>query len=89
MAERKIRTMEERFWSRVNKNGPIPVGHPEYEGLGPCWPYPTVDLKYPRSHKINDGPRSIVVARFSYQLAHGPIPPGQVIRHRCDNGHLR
>ena len=27
---------EERFWAKVNKNGPVPEKNPE---LGPCWLY--------------------------------------------------
>ena len=27
-------TPEQRFWAKVNKNGPVPAAKPE---LGPCW----------------------------------------------------
>src|SRR5438445_7928782 len=30
----KNRPLSDRFWSKVDKNGPIPTLHPE---LGPCW----------------------------------------------------
>ena len=37
MDKRSLRTyppVEERFWPKVDKNGPVPEPHPE---LGPCW----------------------------------------------------
>jgi hypothetical protein len=33
---------------------------------------------------VDDRARNVRAHRFSYQIAHGPIPHGQVIRHRCD-----
>jgi len=27
-------TLEDRFWAKVDKNGPVPAHRPE---LGPCW----------------------------------------------------
>ncbi len=77
-----ISTVEERFWSRINKDGPIPPHCPE---LGACWVwtagqnghgYGTLRIgtgKHKASH------------RLGYELQVGPIPDGVLICHRCDN----
>lgn len=89
MTERRVRSMEERFWAKVNKDGPVPTGHPEYEGLGPCWVYnegkANSSVAFPRSHRL-DGPKRVLAWRYSYELANGPIQTGLILRHRCDNG---
>ncbi len=67
-----------RFWSRVNKNGPI---HPKY---GRCWLW--------TAGKFNDGYGAISVGnktikahRLSYEIHIGVIPPRTLVCHRCDN----
>lgn len=85
--QRSIQTMEERFWSKVNKEGPLPDGHVEYEELGRCWLFTSATLNYPRSHEIKRN-KKIGAARYSYELHHEQIPDGMVVRHKCDNGHL-
>jgi hypothetical protein len=71
----------ERFWARVDKNGPVPSHAPE---LGQCWlwtggkghGYGIVSM-YP------DPPRR--AHQISWELAgRDPVPKGLVIRHRCD-----
>lgn len=88
---RKIKEMADRFWSKVNKNGPIPTGHPEYEGLGPCWIFGggsiNHSIAFPRSHRAAPGEQRKQLAwRFSWESVHGPIPDGLILRHKCDNG---
>jgi hypothetical protein len=34
-----MKTLEERFWEKVDKNGPVPAHRPE---LGPCWVWGTI-----------------------------------------------
>lgn len=34
---------------------------------------------------INTGPRTALAHRISYEAHKGPIPPGKVVRHTCDN----
>jgi hypothetical protein len=81
-------TIEERFWSRVNKDGPVPAHHPE---LGPCWVW--------TAGKFEDGYGAIHTAterrgavrrpqyahRVSWELAYGPVPEGFWVLHHCDN----
>lgn len=85
---RRIKSMEERFWTRVDKNGPTREG-PMYEGIGPCWVYcgaPHIAVE--RCHLV-DSQKRIGVARYSWILHNGPIPDATpIVRHRCDNGHL-
>lgn len=74
-------TPEQRFWEKVDKNGPIPSHCPE---LGQCWVW---------THGCNEGygifyPKAgekVYAPRFSYVLEHGEIPIGLHILHHCDN----
>lgn len=78
-------TFPDRFWSKVNKNGPIPQHRPE---LGPCWVW------IARKHKfgygeINKGRHSSAPIRShvaSWVLHYGPVPEGKRVLHHCDNG---
>ncbi len=36
--------------------------------------------------RLRVGKRSCKAYRYAYELAHGPIPPGQHVLHRCNNG---
>lgn len=72
-------TVEDRFWAKVDKNGPLPKERPE---LGNCWVWTAAT--YP------DGYGSFSVARKSrgahrvaYEMAVGPVPVGLVIDHLC------
>ncbi|MGW2048571.1 HNH endonuclease signature motif containing protein [Streptomyces sp. NPDC001858] len=65
-------TAEERFWLRVEKS----------EG---CWNWQGGRGDHGYGHLANDDGIDISTHRFSYQLHNGPIPPGMVICHRCDN----
>jgi hypothetical protein len=71
-----------RFWSKVNKNGPVPSLRPE---LGPCWLYegtPEKATGYVRCeiNRVRD-----YVHRLVYRALVGPIPPGKEIDHQCHN----
>lgn len=71
-------TPEERFWEKVDKNGPPPEGLPE---LGPCWVWTaalgegyaafTVDNKHIGGH------------RFAYLLLVGEIADEMQLDHVC------
>lgn len=85
------RPLSVRFWEKVNKEGPTPTGHPEYEGLGSCWVFnegrvnPSIAL--PNAHRVGPGePKRQLAWRYVWESIHGPIPAGMIIRHKCDNG---
>lgn len=62
-----------RFWSKVQK------------GSG-CWEWTgSTTLKgYGQLH-LGGGGSHVAAHRFSWTLAHGPIPSGMIIMHICDN----
>lgn len=71
------------FWSKVDKNGPVPSHRPE---LGRCWLWTggTSPLGYGRIRV--SAPRRVELAhRLSYAMKHGPVPEGLFVCHHCDN----
>jgi hypothetical protein len=69
-------TQEERFWSRVDRNGPA-----VWEGHGPCWVWTRPLDSNGYSHGIGRERGHV----FSYRLTYGPIPEGMEIDHLCRN----
>jgi hypothetical protein len=70
-------TLEERFWERVNKNGPLPAHRPD---LGPCWLWTGGKRKgYGRFALTHS--QEVQAHRFSYELVHGPV--GSQLDHLC------
>ena len=74
-------TLEERFWSKVDKNGPVPLLYPE---LGQCWEW--------TGGKQKDGHGRFRIADklegahvVAWELENGKVPEGKHIRHKCDN----
>ena len=71
-----------RFWSKIDKNGPIPEGRPD---LGPCWVWTGyVHEGTGYGHfGVREGTR--LVHRIAYQYLVGPIPRGLHLDHLCRN----
>jgi hypothetical protein len=77
------RTWQERFWEKVNKDGPVPEYHPE---LGPCWIWTGAKGRsgygsYNPGLLESEG--SSPAYRLAYKLLVGPIPKGLTIDHLC------
>lgn len=69
----RVGTLEDRFWRKVNKHTLSGcwewVGSRTSEHYGQLWVGNT--MKY--AH------------RLSHEMHHGPVPPGMVVMHLCDN----
>lgn len=74
------RPLADRFWEKVNQDGPIPEHCPE---LGPCWVWTAklgwggygaffIDGTYHAAHRV------------SWVLAYGSIPDDLLCLHKCD-----
>jgi DNA-binding transcriptional regulator YiaG len=76
------KTLTERFWEKVDKNGPAPAWRPE---LGPCWVW--VRGKTGAGYgTFGIGGGEIELAhRWSYMTEVGPIPEGTELDHLCRN----
>lgn len=78
----------DRFWSRFNKNGPVPAHVPH---LGPCWQW--LGGASCRGYgRITDTRGEIGPPGYQYRinraawiLTHGPIADDVVVMHKCDN----
>lgn len=74
-----------RFWSKVDKNGPIPEHCPE---LGPCWVWTRASDKKGYG-RFGIGPTGSNRVFFAHRVAlalAGEIPPDDLkVCHRCDN----
>ncbi len=75
-------TAEERFWTKVIKDGPVPAHAPH---LGPCWTWTAAHTKagYGQFYVGNSVWSS--AHRYVYELVVGPIPAGLEIDHLCRN----
>lgn len=71
------RPFEERFWAKVDKNGPPSAYRPE---LGPCWLW-TGALSWGGYGVLGNPSRA--AHRVGYELQVGPIPPGLDLDHLC------
>ena len=71
---------EQRFWAKVNRNGPLSAHRPD---LGPCWLWLGApdDDGYGSFSALPRKPEG--AHRFAYKLLAGPIPAGLTIDHLC------
>lgn len=71
----------QRFWAKVNKNGPLPDFAPH---LGPCWLW--TGATFPRGgygQFRGRAGKTVRAHRFSYEFVIGPIPTGLQLDHLC------
>ncbi|MEC5289398.1 MULTISPECIES: HNH endonuclease signature motif containing protein [unclassified Aurantimonas] len=76
-ANREWKPLAERFAEKVDTSpgqGPDGVCH-EWQGHKIKWGY--------GSFKVGDGVKK--AHRIAYELAHGPVPTGMLVKHSCDN----
>lgn len=81
-ASRPRQPLAERFWAKVEQDGPVPRHCPE---LGACWTwtgrrqggYGRFDLPEPQG--------GVFAHRVAYELLVGAVPAGLQVLHRCDN----
>jgi hypothetical protein len=71
--------IEQKFWDRV---APMMDDTGCWEWLGGCSERGYAVFTAYRSGTTNENTR---VARFSYELHHGPVPEGLMVCHTCDN----
>ena len=74
-------TVEDRFWTKVNKSGPIPEYNPS---LGNCWDW-TVSCNESRGGygQFNLDNQTVRAPRLAWEIVNGPIPDGLVLDHLC------
>lgn len=73
---RPPRQPSERFWPKVNKNGP-----------NGCWEWTGAVVRVGYGSLLIHGEYGPAVRahRFSFELNVGPIPKGLLVCHKCDN----
>lgn len=82
------RSIVERFWEKVDKDGPVPFHLPE---LGQCWQWTgAVTRAHWRYGILSRGGHSgsdgfITTHRLSWEIHNGPIVGDLCVLHRCDN----
>ncbi len=75
----KKRTVEERFWDKVNRNGSVVRTE-----LGPCWEW--VAKAKVRGYGIfNVLDHTVLAHRFSWMIANDADPGEMLVCHHCDN----
>jgi hypothetical protein len=78
--------IKDRFWSKVNKNGPM---HPYDASLGPCWIWTgEVGKRHGYGEMRNthgEKKRHLRAHRVAWMLSFGKIPRGKCVLHGCDN----
>ena len=77
-ARRQTLTFVEAFWSKVDKDGPVPEHKPE---LGPCWLWTAGQNG--EGYGFTTALFRMLAHRFAYELLVGPIPEGLQLDHLC------
>jgi hypothetical protein len=72
----------ERFWAKVDLNGPIPAHMPH---LGPCAVWTASHDGRGYGQFVLRGHRKVQAHRWIWEQVNGSIPPGLEVCHRCDN----
>lgn len=75
----------ERFWSKVEKNGPVPTHRPE---LGRCWVWTDTPQSdgYGRIRVGGRGSKNVLAHRLSLEIETGESVPADLLAcHHCDN----
>lgn len=80
---RPMRSLEEHFWGKVNKQGPVPAERPE---LGPCWLWTAGRGSHGYGVHYLPGKVQVLAHRFSLTITGGE-PPHQGLHalHDCDD----
>ena len=68
----------ERFWAKVDQDGPVPKHRPE---LGQCWVWTANTI--PKGYGLFG--RKRYAHRYSWTLHYGTIPGKLWVLHKCDN----
>ena len=76
------RDVAERFWEKVDRNGPVPAHRPE---LGPCWLWCAQKLTSGYGRFTVSTGKQVVAHRMAYELVRGAIPDGLELDHLCKN----
>jgi len=71
---RQPRPLVERFWEKVDVRGP-----------DDCWPWMAALNGQGYGNLGSGDGKTLRANRVSYELAYGPIEPGHMVCHRCDN----
>lgn len=72
-------TAEERFWTRVQKEGPLSL----HRGVaGRCWVW-TGPPNRDGYGRFSDGGRFFLAHRWAYRTSYGEIPEGLELDHLC------
>jgi hypothetical protein len=76
------RSIADRFWEKVNKDGAIPENCP---ALGQCWLW--LGARIPKGYGTigDENSDTIYAHRAGYEIQVGPIPEGLVLDHLCRN----
>lgn len=77
-------SLEDRFWPKVNKNGPVPAHRPE---LGPCWVWTgQTDRRGYGRIAPGDGRHKTPASRIALEMALGRrLARKEEACHACDN----
>lgn len=81
---RRRRPVAERFWEKVDKNGPTPVHRPE---LGPCWIWIASTTMHGYGKFFFNGRlRGAHIVAYILTTSHEPPIETPSILHHCDGG---
>lgn len=72
--------LPERFWAKVDKNGPEGFHSQTGASLGPCWVWMGCVVRGYGRFRLG---KASLAHRLSYEDANGPIPEGLGLDHLC------